>query len=254
MKIDIQKIDFHEIKDSLITVCDTDVIIKRFVQTFSYYKKTEDENVGWDKTPSPKEVDKYLNELIDYLINEIQKGEYSTDLNIFDLNTNIGKILFLKEELIKHLCFVICVVYGESSTEEGINHEIERELKQITIDENVGFLENVYNNVVSKRRMMELVAPTLFLSNFIEEDEIKNIDYDLFVETTPIIIKLVFETSLLVKSSLESYYTPIDDYEEVNENNVRNFISFMVDEIRKTNTDFCQELSSGLIVIGRAPR
>jgi hypothetical protein len=249
--MDIERIDFEEVQDDLIELATIDVIINRFVQTYSYYKKTENDQFGFDKTPSESEVLESLEELIDLIRLDIKNGEHTTEIHIFNLETKFGKLLFLKEELLKELCCIICIIYGDSSTEDHVNEEIERDLLKISINDQEGFLDNVYNNVVTKKNLMKLVTATLFLSHFMDDDKMENIDYDIIVETTPKLIKTIFETNVLIQNEFNNNQPITDDFEEVTENNVRDFISFMVGEIRKTNTDFCQELTSGLIAIGR---
>lgn len=249
--MDIKEIDFDCVFDDLIEICKVDMIIGRFIQVYSFYKKIEVRGYGFDKTPTEQEIEDDLEEMIIFVISEIKSGIFSTEMNIFNLETDRGKILFLKEEILKELCFVICVCYGNSSTEDGVNQEIERELIKISINEDMSFLENVYANVISKKHLMNLVTPTLFLSNFIQDDKISEIDYDLIVEAVPSMIRVIFETNVSIRANDNFSSFEVDEYEDVSEENVRNFISFMVDEIRTTNTDFCQELTSGLIAIGR---
>ncbi len=248
-----------EITDQLIELSKKDLIISKFIELICYFEKNKNDLNGFTDMPSEEEVEDTLINKVIYVNSCLQNNQFFTEEGLFDLNTELGKVLFLREELLKEICYLICIYYGVGvdGKNNGINEKIERDLLTIKINNDKTFLQNVYNNIIIKNNIMKFFVGTIFISHEKRDVNISDLDYDFIVEQIPQFIKMVYSGQFIKtngsKFGQEYIEVELDSIveEEIDELNIRNFISLMVDDLRATNHEFCQKIISEMIIVGR---
>jgi len=260
-----EDLNFEEkITEQLIVLSKKDIVINKLIELVSYFEKTKEDTCGFDIMPNDNEIDDILISKVNFTKDSIYKNQIFTEEHIFDLSKDLGKILFLREEFLKEICYLVCCYYGEGTYDnaELINEKIQKDLFSIKIDKNKTFLQNVYNNIVIKNSVMKFFTGTVFISHPDKEVKIIELDYDFLLDQVPSLIKMIYSGQNLKNKEIDikkinynlnsgDLSQLVEEDENYNESDIKNFISLMIDDLRKTNHGFCQSIISDLIFLGR---
>jgi len=247
----------NEIEQKLFNISRKETVVYRFLQIISYGFMVSDESLGFTSVPDKDYVLNELEKLISTVSGLIKEGNHVSPNTMFNTNTGVGKLLLMREEMIRELLYELTSQFGTQGSDDTIKELMFKEMKDIKIYEGKSFLRNVYLNMASKNNIMKFMTGTLFLSSAIESPFFGDITYTDIMDALPKTLKLVYITEQVKEGDfalmLNLKKIDLDDEvdEEITESNIRDFIENMIESLRDVNTTFTKSSVETLISSGR---
>ena len=254
--------NYNLAQDRLFDFSKKETLIYRFLQTCAYFANIDEDGKSFLDFPNQQECDSILEDRCMHVRYLIDNEENSTPNYLFDLDVEVSLILFFREELIREMADELDWNMGISGYESEyfpLKSNLEKDLKEIVVNEELSFLKNVYMNICSKNEIMKIFTSTMFLNGMTNREFIDDFDYETLTDYIPEMIYLYYWINMFNETQDTNCLKEIDgtidldiDVDcELNENTIRDYIGDFVEKTIVNNSKFIKQLMVSMIENGR---